>query len=215
MNPSLDSVSTIAQMQSLFEEIVPDFHLHALMLNTLSYMEHIGATKIARTQSGPQADFMTLKHAAEEARHAYYLKKLALKLVPEACPDYSSPWLLAPITSRQYLYRLDIEISRALREAGLQGRRLHDLAYLLVTYAIELRADEIYPVYQSFLKDFPVKISVQGIINEEEGHLAEMEEALEKWPQELRAMTSVAVAIETRLYSTWLAALRQDLAARA
>lgn len=215
MNSMAPPVMAVTQqLQQLLDRIVPDQRLHALFLNTVSYMEHIGATKIARTQSGPQADFISLKHAAEEARHAFYLKKLSRKVDAKACPTYESAYLLAPIASRQYLYRLDIACSRMVRNAGLQGRALKDLAYLLVTYAIEVRADEIYPIYQEYLKDYPVRISVQGIINEEEGHLEEMETALAKYPPELRALTTAACAVEADLYRDWLDALRADLAAR-
>ncbi|MEM7039385.1 MAG: hypothetical protein AAF570_20600 [Bacteroidota bacterium] len=203
--------TTTARLETLLARITPDFALHARLLNTMSYMEHIGATKIARTQSGPDADFMALKHTAEEARHAFYLKKLSRKLLPDANPSYAFEYLLAPVASRQYLYRLDIGVSRLIRHSGLEDKALRDLAYLLVTYAIEVRADEIYPIYQSFLQDYPVKLSVQGIINEEEGHLEEMETALSKYPEELQALKEKACELEGELYLNWLAALEGEI----
>lgn len=198
-------------LEALLDRIVPVPELHAKLLNTLSYMEHIGATKIARTQSGPQASLMVLKHAAEEARHAFYLKKLSDKLISGFCPDYSHAHLLAPLASRQYLYRLDASISRLLKSKGLGGKALHDLAYLLVTYAIEVRADEIYPIYQRYLRDYPVRLSVQSIINEEVGHLEEMNSALAEYPKELSSLKDDAVEIESALYVAWLSALDLEL----
>jgi hypothetical protein len=48
-------------------------------------------------------------------------------------------------------------------------------AYLLVTYAIEVRADEFYPIYQDALDNAAgSKVNVKSIILEEEGHLEEM-----------------------------------------
>jgi len=38
------------------------------------------------------------------------------------------------------------------KELNLKGRELRFAAYLLVTYAIEVRADELYPVYQDELE---------------------------------------------------------------
>lgn len=185
--------------------------LRAKFLNTLSFMEHIGATKIARSQSGEQADFMTLKHAAEEARHAFYLKKLSLKIEPLALPSYEAAYLMAPLASRQYLYRLDVAVARMVKKAGLQGAELRKLAYLLVTFAIEVRADLLYPIYESYLERYPERISVSSIIAEEEGHLAEMESELAKYPQNLQALRNEALKVEEMLFEDWLLAIEQEL----
>ena len=91
---------------------------------------------------------------------------------------------------------------------------MNDLAYLLVTFAIEVRADEIYPLYESILVNLPVRISVRSIIAEEEGHLAEMEEALKEWPLELRDLHKDACAIENRLFGEWLSAIEHEMEAR-
>lgn len=201
-------ISTHTQLTHLLNRIVPDKDLHTRWLNTLSFMEHIGATKIARTQSGESADFEVLKHTVEEARHAFYLKKMLRKIDPEACPDYTAPYLLAPRASRQYLYRLDLEISRFLRAAGYTGKDLKKLAYLLTTYAIEVRADELYPVYQELLEHYPIKLSVRTIINEEAGHLEEMQRSLSAFPTDTQPFVEAAVAIENRLFASWLTALQ-------
>lgn len=211
MMPTL-TTETAVQLRKVLDRIVPNRSLHAKWLNTLSYMEHVGATKIARTQSGPEATFMTLKHAAEEARHGFFLKKLAHRLEPEGLPNYHREFLLAPTHSHQYLYRLDLAASRLCRDAGLQGRDLHDLSYLLVTYAIEVRADELYGVYQEYLEDYSeAKLSVRGIINEEEGHLAEMETALADYPEELRGLTRPMLDLENALYADWLDTLWSEV----
>ena len=204
---------TAAQLRQVLDTVCADTRLHATWLNTLSYMEHVGATKIARTQSGPSATYMSLKHAAEEARHGFFLKLMARKLWPEGLPTYQTEYLLAPIPSHQYLYRLDLEASRLGRRHGLDGRDLHNLVYLLVTYAIEVRADELYPVYQEYLDKQPeLRLSVQGIINEEEGHLAEMESELANYPEELRNLTTPICELENRLYKEWLNGVAKSVA---
>ena len=208
----ITKTETEVQLRRILDTVCADDHLHATWLNTLGYMEHVGATKIARTQSGPKANYMTLKHAAEEARHGFYFKHLAKKLWADGLPTYESQYLLAPIQSHQYLYRLDLEASKLCRKHGLEGRRLHDLVYLLVTFAIEVRADELYPIYQEYLDRMPEKrLSVQGIINEEEGHLAEMEQALADFPAELRGLTEPICRLEHRLYAEWLAAVEKHV----
>jgi hypothetical protein len=199
------------RLRQVMEAIGREDGLRARFLNTLSYMEHIGATKIARSQSGPAADFMTLKHAAEEARHAFYLKKLCLKVAPQDCPDYSFSWLLAPVLSRQYLYRLDIAVARMVKEAGLEGAALRKLAYLLVTFAIEVRADALYPVVETYLEQYPERISVASIIAEEEGHLAEMEASLTGYSAELQMLKEKAMTFEGQLFAEWLGELEREL----
>jgi hypothetical protein len=203
--------TTAQRLSGVLEAIGASSLLRARFLNTLSYMEHIGATKIARSQSGPQADFITLKHAAEEARHAFFLKKLCHKVDAQACPDYGPAHLLAPVQSRQYLYRLDTAVARMCKRAGLQGAALRKLAYLLVTFAIEVRADALYPVYESYLEHYPERVSVASIIAEEEGHLAEMESALAAYPLELQALKAEAIAFEEGLFLGWMADLEAEL----
>lgn len=209
----ITKTGTEVQLRKVLDRICMDTQLHATWLNTLSYMEHVGATKIARTQSGPLATYMSLKHASEEARHGFFLKHMARKLWPEGLPTYQTEFLLAPIQSHQYLYRLDLEASRLGRRHGLEGRELHNLVYLLVTYAIEVRADELYPVYQEYLDKQPeLRLSVQGIINEEEGHLAEMESELANYSETLRNLTVPICELENRLYGEWLIAVEKSIA---
>lgn len=185
--------------------------LHAKWLNTVSYMEHIGATKIARTQSGKDATLMTLKHASEEARHAFFLKRMSDKIYPGLCESYADEFLLAPIQSRQYLNRLDIEISRLVRRFNLTPQMFRWTTYLFVTWAIELRADEIYPVYQKYLADHPVKVSVLSIINEEAGHLEEMENAMSELPFNTVSLRKAAREVEEHLWQNWIEALSKEL----
>nr|WP_286420195.1 hypothetical protein [Myroides odoratimimus] len=67
-------------MEQLLETIVASDELHSKWLNALSFMENTGARKISACENPYQVTFLQLKHAAEEHRHAYYLKKQIKKL---------------------------------------------------------------------------------------------------------------------------------------
>ncbi|GAA4464159.1 hypothetical protein GCM10023093_13910 [Nemorincola caseinilytica] len=190
------------------DRIVQDNALHAKWLNSLSMMENTGARKIARYEDPVHTGIIVLKHAAEEARHAYYLKKLIGKLDASACPDYTYPYLIAPVESYQYLNRLDVEACRYLKEhMGLQGRAMMHGAYLLVTYSIEVRADMLYGIYQDALSRHRSKVNVKSIIAEEEGHLEEMQRMLVTFHPEWERIAADVCRIEARLFRQWIVAV--------
>lgn len=189
--------------QGTISSIIADPEHHARWLNTLSLMENTGARKISASEHTTAVPLIVLKHAAEEHRHAYYLKKQIEKIGPAKCPDYSPEYLLAPVQSRHYLNRLDTEVCRYLKTRGIPPAELKFSAYLLVTYAIELRADELYPIYQEALDAAKSRVNVKSIILEEEGHLEEMIRQLEEFSPDWKSYADAAVAIETKLFSTW------------
>lgn len=194
--------------KNALEKIIADDALHARFLNTLSLMENVGARKISRYEHPVHTNITVLKHAAEEARHAYYLKKQIGKLGDEYCPDYAFDYLLAPFNSYQYLHRLDVAVCRYLKETlKLSGRAADDAAYILVTYAIEVRADELYGTYQDLLTAAGSKVNVKSIIMEEAGHLEEMTRMLEAFRPDWKPMADAVCAIEDSLYQEWVKGL--------
>src|ERR1700753_3008238 len=102
-----------------FDELLPliikDNKLHARWLNTLSLMENTGARKISACEDPLTVTYIILKHAAEEHRHAFYLKKQIEKTGISDCPTYEPNYLLAPVQSRYYLNQLDVEVCRYLK----------------------------------------------------------------------------------------------------
>jgi bacterioferritin (cytochrome b1) len=208
---------TFAPMQSsllanVTDIIVANHSVHARWLNSLSMMENTGARKISRYEDPVHTSITVLKHAAEEARHAYYLKKQIAKLDADACPDYSFPYLLAPVQSHHYLNMLDTEVCRYLKEKmGLKGRALKHGAYLLVTYAIEVRADMLYGIYQEALTRHSSRVNVKSIIAEEEGHLQEMQRMLEEFDPQWQAIAADACNIENTLFEEWVIAIQQEI----
>lgn len=193
------------------QDIVQQAAVHCKWLNTLSYMENAGARKISACEHPEKVNLIQLKHAAEEHRHAYYLKKQIGKLSPDACLNYQPDELLAPVQTKQYLHQLDIKACRYLKtHFELKGEALKYAAYLFVTYAIEVRADELYPVYQQVLTEQKQKVMVKSIILEEEGHLEEMMQQLQQFAPDWQDHARAILAIEQELFIQWIAAVQQE-----
>src|ERR1700743_1879415 len=193
------------ELSTILPVIIADNKLHARWLNTLSLMENTGARKISASEDPVTVTYIILKHAAEEHRHAFYLKKQIEKTGDGLCPTYSGEYLLAPSYSKYYLNQLDVDVCRYLKkELGLTGRELRFAAYLLVTYAIEVRADELYPVYQDELDKAASKVNVKSIILEEEGHLEEMINQLKTFSAEWEFHANKAVEMESLLFAQWV-----------
>ena len=93
----------------------------------------------------------------------------------------------------------------------MTGAELRFAAYLLVTYAIEVRADELYPIYQDALDAVGSKVNVKSIILEEEGHLEEMINQLQKFSPEWEHHAKISVDMETRLFQKWVNSLSTEL----
>jgi hypothetical protein len=201
------------EFKQLLAGIVSDKKKHAQWLNTLSLMENTGARKISASEHKTNVTLIILKHAAEEHRHAFYLKKQISKLGADLCPDYSDQHLLATHDSRYYLNMLDVHVCKYLKtNLKLSGNELKFAAYLLVTYAIEVRADELYPVYQDVLDNTGSKVNVKSIILEEEGHLEEMLVQLKNFSPDWQMHADKAVEFETDLFRNWLKALEKEIA---
>jgi rubrerythrin len=200
------------QLTSILEKIVNDNLLHSKWLNTLSYMENAGARKISTAEHKENVTLLVLKHAAEEHRHAFYLKKQLSKLTEDHCKTYTSAELLAPNYTRFYLNTLDVLVCKYLKKHfSLTGSDLKFAAYLFVTYAIEVRADELYPVYQEILTAKASKVTVKSIILEEEGHLEEMLNQLREFSADWEKHATEIVEIETQLFHDWASALAKEI----
>ncbi len=198
----------------LLSGIVKDTTIHAKWLNTLSFMENAGARKISAAEHKEEVTLLILKHAAEEHRHAYYLKKQLGKLDETLCLTYSNSELLVPNHTRFYLNTLDVKVCRYLKQHfKLSGAELKFAAYLFVTYAIEVRADELYPIYQTVLTENESKVTVKSIILEEEGHLEEMINQLNDFSPDWERYAKEVVKMEEEMFADWMKSLQKELAA--
>lgn len=198
-------ISYKTELEALLSAIVQDNEIHAKWLNTLSYMENCGARKIAKCQHPTKVKEIMLKHASEEFRHAYYLKQQLSKIDAKAPETYAVKDLLGEYASLHYLNILDIQICQFLKS---QPSYHPEAAYLLVTYAIELRASELYPLYENALKAQRSTIRVKSIVLEEEEHLAEMEQELQQYPHSFKQHVC---QIESRLCQHWIKTIKLNL----
>lgn len=190
------------------EKIISSPLLHAKWLNTLSFLENCGARQIAACEHPTLVKEEMLKHAAEEFRHAHHLKKQIRKLQSTSFEDYSLSSILGGFSTLHYLSRLNVLTSRYLKKF-FYAQDLKKAAYFLVTYAIELRAEKIYPEYDRLLKKHPAKISVKSILLEEKEHLEEMVRALTSLPSGERHAKEVC-RIEENLYNSWITQLNKS-----
>ena len=195
-------ISYSDKLLPILETIVANKELHAKWLNTLSYLENCGARKIAAAEHPTHVQKEMLKHAAEEFRHALFLKQQIARL-GAVLPDYRRSSLLGGWASYHYLSKLEIQVARICKVHTLD----HPLStYILVTYLIELRAKELYSLYQSVLKKEASPVGVKSIIFEEDEHLSEMENALTSIPKYERYV-QIGIAIESKLFCRFLEAL--------
>lgn len=197
---------------NLLEKIVQHNETHARWLNTLSYMENAGARKISACEHPTEVSLIQLKHAAEEHRHAYYLKKQILKITSSVCENYRSEELLASASTSNYLHHLDIKTCKYLQKNfHLNKEELKYAAYLFVTYAIEVRADKLYPVYQEVLTKYSSKVMVKSIILEEEGHLEEMISQLNRFSPDWKIHAKQIQDIENALNAQWIESILKEV----
>lgn len=193
----------------LFYDIIESPELHSLWLNTLSYMENCGARMIAKCEHPTKVKQEMLKHAAEEFRHAYYLKCQIAKIGNFKLEDYALKNILGGLASKYYLKRLNETICRYLQSC-MEPAYLQFAAYVCVTFAIEQRAGQIYPLYQKILKEKKSKATVQSIILEEKGHLEEMENEMKEIPDNHQHRQNI-LEIEEKLYKEWLQNLERSV----
>jgi bacterioferritin (cytochrome b1) len=201
--------SNAHQIEQLLTTIVASNELHAKWLNTLSFLENCGARKIAACEHPTLVKEEMLKHAAEEFRHAYHLKRQIERVCPNPMDTYSLSLMLGGTATLHYLTALDLKTSRYLKELGYSEHSIKEAAYLLVTYAIELRAEELYPIYDGVLRKAGSRVAVKSILLEEKEHLDEMKEGLKQLSSGFIHAEHVC-AIESGLCNKWLDAVESD-----
>lgn len=196
--------------KQLLTKIVASNDLHAKWLNTLSFLENCGARKIAACEHPTLVKEEMLKHAAEEFRHAHHLKRQTEKISSYRMETYSLSLMLGGISTLHYLAALDLKTSQYLKASGLSKSSVKEAAYLLVTYAIELRADELYRIYDEILRKARSKVAVKSILLEEKEHLNQMIESLKQLPSGFEYAEHIC-AIEGHLSKKWLDASMRDV----
>jgi hypothetical protein len=168
-----DNEPLVARTRALLDAIVAVPQRHARMQNTLSLLEHMGSHKIMATQHAAGIDQPTLKHLAEEAHHAYFMKRQAEKTSARPL-EYVAHDLLAPAAARMYFQRLEGAMVRTLGTSD--GTRA---VYLYMSMIVEFRALWFYELYQQALHRARHALSLKRVLGEERAHLSDMADRLE------------------------------------
>jgi len=172
---------------------------HARFLNMLSLMEHIGSRKIMLSQGKADSKQTTLRHLAEETRHAYFFKRLAEKLARRPL-SFSGSDTVAPASACAYMGRLDAAISQSLRSTA------PELPYLYMSLLVELRAVWLYRLYQDVLDEQRTGIALKSVLAEENLHLDAMLARLRAMDLDLaRRLEDFGRIEEVRFRSLWRA----------
>jgi len=179
---------------------------HGRLINTLSLLEHMGSHKIMATQHRADIDQATLRHVAEEAHHAYFMKRQAEKTADRPL-EYVAADLLAPAAARMYFQRLEAATVRTLgRDCGPRA------AYLYMSMIVEFRALWFYGLYQETLQRAHHVLSLKRVIGEEQNHLDEMATRLEAAGERSDAHVTSLLARERTLFVRLLSAFDQAVA---
>jgi hypothetical protein len=201
-----DNAELSSRTRAVLDAIVAEPPRHARMINTLSLLEHMGSHKIMATQHSAAIDQATLKHMAEEAHHAFFMKRQAEKTA-ERVLEYVAADLLAPSSARMYFQRLEGATVKALGE-----RPSARAAYLYMSMIVEFRALWFYGLYEQALKRARHALSLKRVLGEEQAHLGDMAERLEAGGELDDARAAQILGAERKLYTRLLGALERAAA---
>ena len=201
-----DNGDLAPRTRALLDTLVAEPKRHARMINTLSLLEHMGSHKIMATQHSTAIDQATLKHVAEEAHHAFFMKRQAEKTAERAL-EYVADDLLAPASARMYFQRLEGATVRALG-----AKRSARAAYLYMSMIVEFRALWFYGLYEQALKRAQHAMSLKRVLGEEQAHLGDMAGRLEVGNELSDARVAQVLAAERKQYSRLLGALERGAA---
>jgi len=192
------------QLHTFLEYVVQNKYTHALWLNTLSLLEHLGSRKILMTQSNENISEMILKHATEEARHALFFKKAARNIVEDFQTGYQKNQLIKGTSAKIYFAKLDCIVRSNLRNSNIEFDISNYLAYLYTTTVIEKRAMIVYENYNYILESSNQNLNLRNLILEEEGHLAEMSAEMKKYDSAWETRLEEIIEREKKIFKRFL-----------
>ncbi|MCZ0933482.1 MAG: hypothetical protein OXJ52_10090 [Oligoflexia bacterium] len=163
---------TTLLLLKILETVTTHKDLHFKFLNTLSYLEYIGARKMLKSLPAPILNKTFLEHINEEIRHSLFLKNLAQNLAEKSL-GFKEQELIVGSTASHYFQEVD--------HYGLKFSFSNPvLNYLYTTYAIEQRAALFYSLYNDILKKKNFPFSMQTILNDEVEHLDHVLKKIQK-----------------------------------
>ncbi len=158
-----DSGPAESRVRVLLARIAADSGLSARFLNSLSLLEHIGSRKIMVSQAGA-LNGETLKHMAEETRHAFFFKRAAEAIAGRPM-EYGAGDVLAGSQARLYMHRLDAFIARSVQRSCRLSVHVHH------------RRDAggvVLQLFDQVWKAAGRTLKLSSLLAEEETHLAQM-----------------------------------------
>ena len=178
-----------ARVRDFLTAIVREPQRHALFMNMLSMLEHIGSRKLMLSQMDKHdtLDQDMLQHLSEEARHAYFFKRHAERIAGKALPGWTDENTMCRVPALMYFGRMDAGISKAVAPAE---------SYPWVSLIIELRACWLYRIYNEAIEEAGIHLPLKSLIAEEDHHLAEMYAACDDDGKQLRELSRY----ETKLF---------------
>lgn len=190
-------------MHELIKLIIKSDESHARWVNTLSYLEHIGSRKIIKSQNSKKVNIDVLQHIAEEARHAFFMKKICELHFKGLCPTFEREYLLGGASADLYFQQLDSTLFDQIEDKTL--------TYLYVTQLIEERALSVYKAYDGLLKanNFPFKLT--SLISEETKHLEETNKYLLERDRDFHLRKESFKSLEQRLFFQLLESIRAEV----
>lgn len=134
-------------------------------VDLLSQMEYVGCRKILKATPYFAVDLNLLQHAAEEASHAFLLKRAA-----ELSGLKKRSWQDGTFSQIgwEYFQNLDTQVSEQVE--GIQS------TYPVVSWAIERRVLAIYPCYLELTRLDAVRSALKTILLQEKRHAKQFEE---------------------------------------
>ncbi|MCS7204994.1 MAG: hypothetical protein NZ853_04805 [Leptospiraceae bacterium] len=202
----------IRKLELIIEKIIEQPELHAKWLNTLSFLEHSGSRKIHKANLGKYINESILSHASEEARHAYFFKRMMKKVLPEKSQEmnYRYSNLLLGFQAYRYFHGLDLQVYRYFKQS-YKREDLRFICYAYVTYLIEERASLVFGIYEERLKKKLPDISIMSVIKEEEKHLKEIYELLISFDPNHSENLAYLSEVEANLFEQFLTRLEKKV----
>lgn len=194
------------QINDILEFIIKDPQSHGRWLNTISYLKYIAAKKIVSSQSESYIDETTLRHVAEEIRHALFLKNLIAK-IGLSLPNYEYENLYCGFSFFRYFQSIDILVQKELLDIDNDKEYLY-LCYLYVSHLIEERANWLYHKYNSTLQRNNSSFALISVILEEARHLEMVQELLPQhdsaYHERIQRLNKEEASLFDRFYLTLL-----------
>ena len=196
---------TKEQLELFLRLIVQNKQKHAQWLNTLAFLEHIGSRKIIKSQDSSTLNLTLLQHISEEARHAFYFKKLACQVSKENCPNFQEQYLIKGSLSEDYFQSLDRKTAEELsKQKNLEVKDKSMLNYLYTTWLIEERAIMLYNIYNDILKFHQAPFNLNMILHEEDHHLKTIMNILQTKDKNFKTRANVLFQYEQRQFEQLL-----------